>query len=282
MRNKGTLTSKGILVNSLVLDWNNCNKLSVKRGKFVTSYDNFPAILFVVFDNSLLYVNELCNSAQKFQNRNKKERENPPNQREKKRELEKSSILQEIKRKMMLIAIFELAMMRRVSFLVFILCILISFKNQNADTKKRLNTSRWNSDYDDQALGSDPSPLRLPTQAMFLSVGEGEKLEEVGDDEPYRSLEYDFYRDSCPRAEDTVRAVVRYLYKVRSDVAPALLRLAFHDCFIEVIFLYSSWFIIFVSFFIFYLGSCLLLVLMWVPVGFFFILLNFLISCKLM
>ncbi|PIA42630.1 hypothetical protein AQUCO_02000225v1 [Aquilegia coerulea] len=47
------------------------------------------------------------------------------------------------------------------------------------------------------------------------------------------TLEYDFYRDSCPQAEQIVRSTIHRLYKKHSSVAPALLRLLFHDCFIQ-------------------------------------------------
>lgn len=137
------------------------------------------------------------------------------------------------KRKKMLTAIYELAMMRRVSFLVFLLCIVISFKNQNADTKKGLNittTITTSRSFSYEYAASDPSAFQVVAGALFLS--DDGKLEEGG--EPYRSMEYDFYRDSCPQAEGTIRAMVRYLHKSRSDVAPALLRLVFHDCFVEV------------------------------------------------
>nr|DAD26931.1 TPA_asm: hypothetical protein HUJ06_028399 [Nelumbo nucifera] len=50
-------------------------------------------------------------------------------------------------------------------------------------------------------------------------------------DQPF--LEYDFYRNSCPQAEYIIRSTVHQLYKTRSDVAPALLRLVFHDCFVQ-------------------------------------------------
>ncbi|KAL7180186.1 hypothetical protein ACSBR1_043415 [Camellia fascicularis] len=56
------------------------------------------------------------------------------------------------------------------------------------------------------------------------------KPEDIGNPRP---LEYDFYRKSCPQAEKIIRSKVRSLYEVRSDVAPELLRLVFHDCFIE-------------------------------------------------
>ncbi|KAF6134676.1 hypothetical protein GIB67_002077 [Kingdonia uniflora] len=48
----------------------------------------------------------------------------------------------------------------------------------------------------------------------------------------FTTLEYDFYRDTCPKAEEIVRNVVRELYESRSNVSPVLLRLLFHDCFV--------------------------------------------------
>ncbi|KAK9229099.1 hypothetical protein WN944_022056 [Citrus x changshan-huyou] len=152
-----------------------------------------------------------------------------PPQKQKQKQKQK---VENKKRKKMLTAIYELAMMRRVSFLVFLLCIVISFKNQNADTKKGLNittTSTTSRSFSYEYAASDPSAFQVVAGALFLS--DDGKLEEGG--EPYRSMEYDFYRDSCPQAEGTIRAMVRYLHKSRSDVAPALLRLVFHDCFIE-------------------------------------------------
>ncbi|KAH7565212.1 hypothetical protein ACOSP7_020541 [Xanthoceras sorbifolium] len=130
----------------------------------------------------------------------------------------------------MLFSIFEATNVRKLSFLVFLLCILISFKDQNADTKRDLKAPEWSSSSSSSPSSSSPrdwSPLMLASRAVFLSV------EEEDGEEAYRTLEYDFYRDSCPQAESIVRAVIRYLYRVRSDVAPALLRLVFHDCFIE-------------------------------------------------
>ncbi|KAI3899634.1 hypothetical protein MKW92_051046 [Papaver armeniacum] len=47
-----------------------------------------------------------------------------------------------------------------------------------------------------------------------------------------QSLEFDFYRNSCPQAEQIIRSTVSQLYKNQSTVAPALVRLLFHDCFI--------------------------------------------------
>nr|KYP39112.1 Putative Peroxidase 48 [Cajanus cajan] len=47
------------------------------------------------------------------------------------------------------------------------------------------------------------------------------------------NLQYDFYRDTCPQAETIVRSALTRIYFDHRDVAPALLRLFFHDCFIQ-------------------------------------------------
>ena len=43
-----------------------------------------------------------------------------------------------------------------------------------------------------------------------------------------------FYAVSCPRAESTVTAAVTAAVRKDPTLAPALLRLVFHDCFVEV------------------------------------------------
>lgn len=105
---------------------------------------------------------------------------------------------------------------RKISFLVFLLCVLISLKNQNAETNKGSSSS-----------SSSPSP-------MLMSIKVENKYEDGAVDDS-RSLEYDFYHQTCQKAEHIIRSTLRDLYQIRSDVAPALLRLVFHDCFIEVI-----------------------------------------------
>ncbi|RZC75619.1 hypothetical protein C5167_051103 [Papaver somniferum] len=47
-----------------------------------------------------------------------------------------------------------------------------------------------------------------------------------------QSLEFDFYRNSCPNAEKIIGSTLLQLYNNESTVAPALVRLLFHDCFI--------------------------------------------------
>jgi len=56
------------------------------------------------------------------------------------------------------------------------------------------------------------------------------------------NLQYNFYRDSCPQAEDIVRSAVTDIYFDHRDLAPSLLHLFFHDCFIKVSFSFLQYF----------------------------------------
>ena len=47
-------------------------------------------------------------------------------------------------------------------------------------------------------------------------------------------LEYDYYRESCPQAQQIIKSTLRRIYDQDMSVAPALLRLVFHDCFVMV------------------------------------------------
>ncbi|XP_031490982.1 putative Peroxidase 48 [Nymphaea colorata] len=54
-----------------------------------------------------------------------------------------------------------------------------------------------------------------------------------GNPDQLPGLQYDFYREACPEAEFVIRKTVQDFVTKRSDVAPGLLRLAFHDCFVQ-------------------------------------------------
>lgn len=47
-------------------------------------------------------------------------------------------------------------------------------------------------------------------------------------------LEKDFYSSTCPKAEKIVRSTVEKYFANDSTIAPGLLRLHFHDCFVQV------------------------------------------------
>ncbi|XP_028799600.1 putative Peroxidase 48 [Neltuma alba] len=69
--------------------------------------------------------------------------------------------------------------------------------------------------------------LVLDSRASFSAKPKSERIRDGS------NLEYDFYRDSCPEAETIVGSVVTRIYYDHKDISPALLRLFFHDCFIE-------------------------------------------------
>lgn len=48
------------------------------------------------------------------------------------------------------------------------------------------------------------------------------------------ALDYNYYRKSCPQAESIIFREVQRYFKKDPTVAPGLLRLIFHDCFVRV------------------------------------------------
>lgn len=51
-------------------------------------------------------------------------------------------------------------------------------------------------------------------------------------------LVMDYYKDTCPQAEDIIREQVKLLYKRHKNTAFSWLRNIFHDCFVEVLKIY--------------------------------------------
>ncbi|XWS11917.1 hypothetical protein CRYUN_Cryun37aG0046400 [Craigia yunnanensis] len=110
-------------------------------------------------------------------------------------------------------SIFESAVMRKLNFFIFLLYAWIYYLKTS-----RSNHFSYSSHSDSAWILED---ILLDSEAF-----------EAGE-VPARSLEYDFYPETCPGAEMIIRAKVHQLFKIKAAVAPALLRLAFHDCFIE-------------------------------------------------
>lgn len=61
-----------------------------------------------------------------------------------------------------------------------------------------------------------------------VSVSQGQNFENN------EQLRVGFYANTCPAAENIVRSVVREAAVSDEKTAPVLLRLHFHDCFVEV------------------------------------------------
>lgn len=52
-----------------------------------------------------------------------------------------------------------------------------------------------------------------------------------------QALQKGFYSKTCPKAEDIVKSTVQNAFNDDATIAPGLLRLHFHDCFVQVLFL---------------------------------------------
>lgn len=124
---------------------------------------------------------------------------------------------------------------RKLSFLVFLLCVLISMQNQDVDdTSEKFKFSSRTDKY--CSLSHDGSHYSFPPLPTFaITSVEQRKLQQQTASVGY--LRYDYYQQTCPQAEQIIRSSVRNLFRKQPRIAPALLRLVFHDCFVEVIFL---------------------------------------------
>ncbi|KAK2432558.1 putative Peroxidase [Trifolium repens] len=96
------------------------------------------------------------------------------------------------------------------------------------DGSRRFESGFWkirtitNKSLDELVDDSGPVSLSVTTTNNHYSDSNSQSL-----------LEYHFYRNSCPNAERIVRSMVHRLYKTNHTLIPALIRLAFHDCFIQ-------------------------------------------------
>ncbi|CAH9122816.1 unnamed protein product [Cuscuta epithymum] len=110
-------------------------------------------------------------------------------------------------------------------FLVFLIVVLIiCLKNQNAETNR--NPSSFSSNFE-TLKSSQAGKESFPTSPFTFTDN---KIEVHVLPE---SLRYDYYGETCPQAEYIVRSTVRTLHSTRPSIAPQLLRLVFHDCFVQ-------------------------------------------------
>lgn len=118
----------------------------------------------------------------------------------------------------------------KLSLMILVLCLLLSF-DQHKHTTTTNTTTTFNF--------INTIPLHsFSSGSVSLSV--------INNHYPQSLLQYDFYRNSCPRAERIVRSAIHQIHKTNPSLIPALIRLAFHDCFIQVLsfFPFSIYFVI--------------------------------------
>lgn len=139
---------------------------------------------------------------------------------------------------------------RKISFLVFVLCVFISLKNQiNKASSSSSSYSSYSSSSSYTASVNPPSSASTfttttttastsssPSEMLFSVKKVDNKYADAFDE--IQPLQYDFYRNTCPDAEQIIRSSLRQIHQLRPDITPALLRLVFHDCFIEVYLLF--------------------------------------------
>lgn len=127
-----------------------------------------------------------------------------------------------------------LMILPKTSLVILVLCLLLSF-DQNKQTKYNNNDTFINT-----------IPLHSFSNGhVSLSVI---KNNNTFSSSQSSLLEYDFYRNSCPRVERIVRSTIHRLHRNAPSLVPALIRLFFHDCFIQVFFFF---------FFFFYIQLCI-------------------------
>jgi len=122
---------------------------------------------------------------------------------------------------------------------ILVLCLLFQHKNHNK------NTNTFNS------INIVPIHSFSSFPVSLSAINNNNHVSESSSDSSSNSLlEYDFYRNSCPHAEHIVRSTLHRLYRTNPPLVPALIRLAFHDCFIQVHF--SFFLFIMIHFLVYY------------------------------
>ncbi|KAF4351273.1 hypothetical protein F8388_019661 [Cannabis sativa] len=77
------------------------------------------------------------------------------------------------------------------------------------------------------------NPSFLTSTLSSSSVSMASLQDSLSDHGSTKDLQYDFYRDSCPDAQQIVRSKMVDAYSQQKDISAALLRLFFHDCFVH-------------------------------------------------
>ncbi|XP_045830224.1 putative Peroxidase 48 [Trifolium pratense] len=120
----------------------------------------------------------------------------------------------------------------KLTLLILVFCILISFDQHKHNTNNNNNNNKTFNfintiPFPIHSFSGGPVSLSVTTNKNHYSDSSS------SDSNSQSLLEYDFYRNSCPNAERIVRSTLHRVYKTNHTLIPALIRLAFHDCFIQ-------------------------------------------------
>ncbi|XP_015870149.3 putative Peroxidase 48 [Ziziphus jujuba] len=127
---------------------------------------------------------------------------------------------------------------------ILMLSLFISFTNPRGESHKGGFTLSFTTtqDFDDDGplislrdSDSDSDPDSIPDVA-FASYSDAIQdfdSEKMTATSTASGLVYDFYRNTCPDAERIVRSSMAQLYSQHKNVSANILRLFFHDCFIQ-------------------------------------------------
>ncbi|KAI4323219.1 hypothetical protein L6164_022843 [Bauhinia variegata] len=111
--------------------------------------------------------------------------------------------------------------------LVLLISVLLSLRNPRGETETEEPWDPFSTPPSSASSFSDSSFSLRDSSVILASFGFNERIRDGS------NLEYDFYHDTCPQAENVVRSIVTRIYFDQRNVSAALLRLFFHDCFIE-------------------------------------------------
>jgi peroxidase len=107
--------------------------------------------------------------------------------------------------------------------LVILLPVLLSLRNPRGEPENLMTqtTTSSHTSFSGTSFGTVKLANTFPFE-FNLKIRDGS------------NLQYDFYRDSCSQAEDIIRSSVADIFFDHRTFAASILRLFFHDCFIQV------------------------------------------------
>ncbi|MED6125732.1 hypothetical protein PIB30_071464 [Stylosanthes scabra] len=151
-------------------------------------------------------------------------------------------------------ASFMSKMPKKMSFFILLFCIFLSFNTNNNSRISFTTTTPPLSSHSPSvpldSFSNHPVSLSVKINGEVADDDDEYGVPEVADndvddnndsssddhdndDDVSVSLQYDYYRNSCPKAERIVRSTMNQIHRTKPYLIPAIIRLVFHDCFIQ-------------------------------------------------